>query len=112
MLQAKTINEKPGEKDGYRLLVAHEWPAKASASFADGFNQALAPSKELYAGLVSGKIAWNAFSQKYSLELDSQTERLQKLKKQSKDFTITIISLPDFGNNSIGQILIRKCDSL
>ena len=109
MLQCKTINEKPGKDDGYRLLVTQDWPAKFPASWADGFNQNLAPSKELYDGLLSHKLSFNEFSQKYSLELDSQKERLQKLKKQSEEFTITLVSLPDFEGNSIGKVLQQKC---
>jgi len=112
MLQAKTISEKPGKEDGYRLLIAHEWPAKFPASWADGFNPNLAPSKGIYDALLAGKLSPEEFSKKYSLELDSQKERLLKLKKQAKEFQITLVSLPGKDGNPVSSLIIKKCGSL
>lgn len=112
MLQAKTITEKPGKDDGYRLLIAHEWPSKFPASWADGFNPNLAPSKGIYDALLAGKISLEQFAKKYSLELDSQKERLLKLNKQAKEFQITLVSLPDREGKSTGNAIIKKCESL
>jgi uncharacterized protein YeaO (DUF488 family) len=112
MLQAKTISEKPGKDDGYRLLIAYEWPAGKSASFADGFNPSLAPSKGIYGALLSGKLKREEFDAKYMLELDLQKERLLKLKKQAKKFQITLVCLPDLEGKSTGAAIIKKCESL
>ena len=111
MLYAKTINDKP-EKIGYRLLITSAWPAKFHSSWADGFNPNLAPPDELYNLLLERKISFENFREKYLQALDSQAERLQKLKKQAKEFEITLISYPDFEGKSIGKIILEKVESL
>ena len=111
MLYAKTINDKP-EKGGYRLLITSAWPAKFLPSWADGFNPNLAPSDELYDSLLERKISFENFREKYLQALDSQSERLKKLKKEAKEFEITLISYPNFEGKSIGKIVLEKIESI
>ncbi len=99
----------PQAAEGYRLLVAREWPAGFPESGADGFNPQLAPSEGLYEGLVSHKIGFGQFAAMYGKELEAQNGRLARLAKQAKDFDIILITYPDFEGNSIGQILLDAC---
>ncbi|MFA5106225.1 MAG: hypothetical protein WC506_04675 [Candidatus Micrarchaeia archaeon] len=105
MLYLKTISDKQADSDGYRLLVACEWPKGKPASFADGFNPNLAPPRKLYDSLVSGRLAPESFGKEYAKHLSGFKPRIEKLKKQAGDFPITIVCYPDFKGFSIGRIL-------
>jgi uncharacterized protein YeaO (DUF488 family) len=99
----------PPEAEGYRLLVAREWPAGFPESGADGFNPQLAPSTELYEELMNHKIGFEQFAARYGKELEGQNGRLARLAKQAKDFDIILVTYPDFEGKSIGQILLDAC---
>jgi len=112
MLIAKSIDDKPGQDDGYRLLLTSQWPAKFAASAADGFNPDLAPPYESYQAFAEGKIEYGEFARDYVKALEARRERLQRLQKQAKDFTITLVSYPDVGGHKIAQIVVDFCQTL
>ena len=108
MLRLRTLAQPP-EAEGYRLLVAREWPAGFPESGADGFNPQLAPSTGLYEELTGHRIAFEQFAEMYAKELEGQKGRLARLAKQAKDFDIVLITYPDFEGKSVGQILLDAC---
>ncbi len=112
MLYLKTINDRPADSDGYRLMITNEWPKGKSASFSDGFNPNLAPPRKLYDMLLSGKTSSEKFKAAYSRHLDGFKPRILNLKKQVKDFDITLVSYPDFNGFSIGRVLLEKIEAL
>jgi len=112
MLIAKSIDEKPGSDDGYRLLLTHAWPPKLPASGADGFNPELAPPLESYQALKEGKMSYEQFAAEYEKALEPKAERLRRLNKQAKDFTITLLSYPDVKGHKIAQVVVDRCRKL
>ncbi|MFH1094844.1 MAG: hypothetical protein V1728_01360 [Candidatus Micrarchaeota archaeon] len=112
MLKTKSIDERPAKDDGYRLLITREWPRAKPASFADGFNPKLAPSKELHDELAEGKITAAQFVRRFEADLEGQKERLAGLKKQAEKFDITLVAYPDAGGVLIGKIVLEKCEGL
>ena len=106
MLKLHSVQDKGRTEEGYRLLVMSEWPARFPESGADGFNPKLAPSPVLYEDLQGHRMEFAQFALKYQEELRTPADRLQKLKKQAKDFDIILITLPDFEGKSIGKILL------
>jgi uncharacterized protein YeaO (DUF488 family) len=111
MLRAKTINDKADAGDGYRLLITREWPAALPESGADGFNPQLAPSEKLYADLLERRISFEEFGARYWAELDAQKSRLAKLKREAKEFDVTLVAYPDFDGRSIGRLALDKCEA-
>ncbi len=111
MLYLKTIDDKPSDSDGYRLLVANEWPKGKPASFADGFNPSLAPPRKLYDSLLSGKMPPARFAKEYAKHLAASMPRIEKLRKQAQDFSITIVCYPDFAGFSTGKVLFDLVNS-
>ena len=112
MLIAKSIDDKPGPDDGYRLLLTHQWPSKFPASAADGFNAELAPPLESYQAFKEGKISYEEFARLYAEALEPKLERLKRLNKQAKDFTITLVSYPDEQGHKIAQAVVDRCQKL
>jgi uncharacterized protein YeaO (DUF488 family) len=112
MLYAKTVFDKPGDEDGYRILCTKDWPKKLPPSWADGFNPNLAPSEEIYTLLLDRKIMFEEFAQRFGEQLEGQRPRLESLKKQSEKFNVTIVGYPDFEGRSISRIVVEKCLSI
>ncbi len=112
VLKVKTFLDRAADDDGYRLLITREWPARLSASGADGFNPQLAPSAGLYAGLLGRTISYDEFGLRYMNELDLQKERLAKLKEQADEFDITLVTYPNFEGKSIGKFVLEKCGAM
>ena len=112
MLKIKTTREKAEDGDGYRLLIAREWPADLPASGADGFNPQLAPSESLQSALEGGRIKFEEFAARYSALLDAQADRLQKLHAQSGEFDITLVLGDGPDAKRIGRLLADKIDGM
>lgn len=77
----RVYGEIPAAK-GYRILVDRVWPRGVSkASLAlDEWCREVAPSTELRRWFAHDPQHWDAFQQKYRLELKTKKELLQRLR--------------------------------
>jgi uncharacterized protein YeaO (DUF488 family) len=93
MLKLKRVYEKPGDEDGFRVLVDRLWPRgvrKSSASI-DLWLKDIAPSDELRHWFGHEVERWPEFRKRYWLELDGKQESVGKLVKASSEGTVTIL---------------------
>lgn len=93
LIRIKRLYEPEDEGDGYRVLVDGLWPrglAKNKARFARWARE-LAPSRDLrdWFGHKAGR--WDAFRARYAVELDERPEDVERLLREARDGTLTLI---------------------
>jgi uncharacterized protein YeaO (DUF488 family) len=89
----KRAYEKPGERDGMRLLVDRIWPRGVSKDEAhiDRWYKDLAPSTELRKWFNHDPQKWQEFKKKYFQELKGKSEALGELLEMVHRGRITLV---------------------
>jgi uncharacterized protein YeaO (DUF488 family) len=91
----KRAYENPTPEDGYRVLVDRVWPrGRSKAALAlDQWASDLAPSTTLRKWFGHDPKRWEAFGQRYRIELASeeQQERMRRLLSDSDGHPISLI---------------------
>jgi len=86
MFEIKRIYEKPGEDEGYRVLVDKLWPRGISKERAnlDLWMKDIAPSNELRKWYGHKVDKWPEFKTKYLEELHNNKDLIKQLKTLEK----------------------------
>lgn len=104
-IKLKRVYEKPGEKDGMRVLVERLWPRGLSKSKAgvDLWLKELAPSTELRKWFGHDRSKWEEFRKLYFAELEDKKEALNELTDilRKQDVTFVYASKEEKYNNSV-----------
>ena len=82
MIQVKRVYEKPGPRDGMRILVDRLWPRglKKEAARVQEWRKDLAPSDALRRWFKHDPDKWTEFRRRYREEL-SETEKMDELRR-------------------------------
>ncbi|MFN4133337.1 MAG: DUF488 domain-containing protein [Candidatus Hadarchaeales archaeon] len=93
MIRIKRAYEKPEKSDGKRILVDRLWPRGVSNDKlkVHEWLRDIAPSHELRKWFAHNQAKWDAFKMRYWKELERNRELLKKLKRESREITITLV---------------------
>ncbi|HEY6006790.1 MAG TPA: DUF488 domain-containing protein [Geobacteraceae bacterium] len=93
MLRAKRIYEPPAPEDGRRVLVDRLWPRGVSkdAARVDEWLKEIAPSDDLRTWFGHDPAKWEEFRVRYREELRSHAEVLERLRREAKQETVTLL---------------------
>ena len=104
MFEIKRIYEKPGEDEGYRVLVDKLWPRGISRERAnlDLWMKDIAPSNELRKWYGHKVDKWPEFKTKYLEELHNKKDLIKQLKTLEKfhNKVILLYSAKDEDHNN------------
>lgn len=92
-VQIKRVYEPPSSSDGRRYLVDRLWPRgvkKADLSLSEWLKD-LAPSPELRTWFGHDPLKYPVFRQRYRAELAQQPELLDRLARESRSGTVTLL---------------------
>lgn len=108
MITIKRIYDPVTPEDGYRVLVDRLWPrgvSKTKAALAE-WNQSIAPSTTLRNWYNHQPERYEAFKEKYTLELSQQSDELKRLKTLSEKQPLTLLyAAKDTQRNQAGVLL-------
>ena len=92
-VQLKRVYEKPGKKDGFRILVDRLWPRGMTKEKAavDLWLKNIAPSTELRKWFGHDPEKWKEFQKKYLKELKENKEAVSVLKEHLKEGPVTLL---------------------
>ena len=92
-VQTKRVYEPPSSSDGRRYLIDRLWPRgikKKDLSLSE-WRKDLAPSPELRTWFGHDPLKYPVFRQRYRAELAQQPELLDRLARESRSGTITLL---------------------
>lgn len=110
----KRIYEEPSENDGYRILVGRIWPRGVSKELANlaEWNKNIAPSTAIRKWFDHKEDRFEEFILKYTEELATQIEELNRIKKiaEIKQATLLYAAKNEHLNQAkiLRKILNRK----
>ena len=89
----KRVYEKPGLKDGKRILVERLWPRglKKDEAKIDEWLREVAPSTELRKWFGHDPAKWDEFKERYWKELDKKNDIISKLAKERRENKVTFV---------------------
>ena len=92
-VRVKRVYDQPAKADGYRMLVDRLWPQglKKSEARIDEWLREIAPSTALRKWFKHDPDKWKEFKKKYSAELDDHREQVEKLVREARKRTITLL---------------------
>jgi DNA-3-methyladenine glycosylase I len=92
-IRLKRIYETPSPEDGPRVLVDRLWPRGLSkeAAHVDFWLRDVAPSTALRKWFNHEASRWKEFSRRYAVELNHQTESVEKLRNMAKKGSLTLV---------------------
>ena len=92
-IRLKRIYESPSRDDGFRVLVDRIWPRGLSkeAAHVDLWLREVAPSTALRKWFNHEASRWKEFSRRYAVELNHQTESVEKLRNMAKKGSLTLV---------------------
>ncbi|TDU43015.1 uncharacterized protein YeaO (DUF488 family) [Gelidibacter sediminis] len=92
-IHIKRIYDQPAKDDGYRVLVDRIWPRGISKKDAhlDDWLKEIAPSTPLRKWFDHEPEKFEAFSNKYKIELENKSEILTTLRNKVKSRTLTLL---------------------
>jgi uncharacterized protein YeaO (DUF488 family) len=95
LIKIKRIYESltPSPGDGKRLLIDRLWPRglKKDEVIFDEWVKELSPSTELRKWFGHDPAKWQEFKDRYRQELRGRTEIFEKLKRDAKHGTVTLL---------------------
>lgn len=93
MIFLKRAYEKPGPKDGTRILVERLWPRGVSRENAkiDIWLKDIAPSTALRKWFGHDPIRWQEFVKRYWAELESNPASVKILREKIKSGPVTFV---------------------
>lgn len=92
-ISLKRVYEKPGLKDGKRILVERLWPRglKKDEAKIDEWLREVAPSTELRKWFGHDPAKWDEFKERYWKELDKKKDIISKLAKERLENKVTFV---------------------
>jgi uncharacterized protein YeaO (DUF488 family) len=92
-LKVKRVYEEPAKSDGFRVLVDRLWPRglKKSDAQIDEWLREIAPSTRLRKWYKHDPSKWVHFKSKYAAELKDHREEVDKLARESRRRTVTLL---------------------
>ena len=93
MITVKRVYDPPTPEDGTRFLVERLWPRgiKKASLPMDAWLKNLAPSAALRRWFGHDSAKWEAFRQRYFVELDDKPEALQPLVEAVRRGPVTLL---------------------
>ncbi len=93
MIRTKRAYDPPSKSDGKRILIDRLWPRgiKKEDAKIDEWIRDAAPSTELRKWFSHDPAKWNEFRRRYKDELKERADLLQRLRKESRKGTITLV---------------------
>jgi len=76
-VRAKSVYEPAEPADGRRVLVTRYWPRGVAKAAVDEYVSALAPSRELLHTFKDGAMDWDAFRERYMVEMSAPASRAE-----------------------------------
>ena len=92
-IKIKRVYDKPAKSDGYRVLIDRIWPRGLTKSDAriDEWLKEIASSTGLRKWFNHDPAKWEQFKKKYAAELKEHREELEKLARESRKRTVTLV---------------------
>jgi uncharacterized protein YeaO (DUF488 family) len=92
-VKIKRVYNKLAKSDGHRVLVDRIWPRglRKSEVRIDEWLRELAPSTGLRKWFKHDPGKWNQFKKKYAVELKKRREEVEKLARESRKRTVTLL---------------------
>jgi len=92
-LHAKSVYEPAESADGRRVLVTRYWPRGVAKAAVDEYVSALAPSRELLHTFKDGAMDWDAFRERYMVEMSAPASRAEiaRLAALATNRTLTLL---------------------
>ena len=89
----KRAYERPGDKDGTRILVDRIWPRGVSKEDLqlDTWLKEIAPSEGLRKWFDHDPKRWDEFKRRYFAELDNRQEAMEELLSKVRNGRVTLI---------------------
>ncbi len=93
MVKVKRIYDPSSPEDGKRIYIDRLWPRglKKSEAIFDEWLKEIAPTDTLRKWFGHDPAKWNEFKKRYTKELESKEELLNKLKSEAKRGRITLL---------------------
>jgi len=93
IIRIKRIYDPPSPDDGKRILVDRLWPRgiKKEDAKIDEWLKDIAPSDELRKWFSHDPLKWQEFKAKYKQELKGKTELIERIRKEAKKGTVTLL---------------------
>ncbi len=93
MIRTKRAYDPPSKSDGKRILIDRLWPRgiKKEDAKIDEWIRDAAPSTELRKWFSHDPAKWNECRSRYKDELKERADLLQRLRKESRKGTITLV---------------------
>jgi uncharacterized protein YeaO (DUF488 family) len=92
-VRIKRVYDPVEDGDGYRVLIDRMWPRGVSRERArlDEWARELAPSEDLRRWFGHDPERFAEFRMRYRAELEDQRERLEDLRRRSREGPLTIV---------------------
>ena len=92
-IRLRRAYDPPSASDGYRVLVDRVWPRGISrdALRLDEWLKEVAPSTELRKWFGHDPEKWTAFKDRYFLELEKQSEAINRLLAKCREGPLTLV---------------------
>jgi|SRR5215472_4778107 uncharacterized protein YeaO (DUF488 family) len=92
-LKVKRVYDAPAKSDGRRVLVDRIWPRglKKSEARIDEWLRKIAPSTGMRKWFNHDPRKWEQFKKKYGAELKEHREEVEKLGRDSRKRTVTLL---------------------
>ena len=92
-LKIKRVYDAPAKSDGRRVLVDRIWPRgmRKSEVRIDEWLREIAPSTGLRKSFKHDPDKWGQFKRKYAVELKEHREEVEKLARESRKRTVTLM---------------------
>ncbi|PYL63113.1 MAG: hypothetical protein DMF24_01305 [Verrucomicrobia bacterium] len=92
-IRLKRLYDKPAKSDGRRVLVDRLWPrgVKKDQARIDQWLKDIAPSTSLRKWFKHDPRKWKEFKKKYAAELEDRHEQVEKLVREARKRTVTLL---------------------
>ena len=102
-IRLKRVYDKPAKSDGHRVLIDRLWPrgVKKNQARIDQWLKDIAPSTKLRKRFGHDPSRWMEFKKRYAAELDDCHEQAEKLVREARKRTVTLLfSAKDIEHNN------------
>jgi uncharacterized protein YeaO (DUF488 family) len=92
-VRLKRVYDKPAKAEGRRVLVDRVWPrglTKKEEQIDDWLKE-IAPSARLRKWFGHDPARWKEFKKRYAKELNDQPERVERLARETRKRTVTLL---------------------
>lgn len=112
MIRTKSVYAAKSGEDGYRVLVAHDWPAGVARGKSAGLEwmKSLGPSENLRGWMSRNPRKVGSFQNKYLAELghnEKGVARIQMLLTRYETVTIITVPIPAEEDWGVVDVLVK-----